>query len=142
MFTGEYRHSVDSKGRLAVPSKFRAQLSGGAVVTVWLDTCLAIWTKDDFAAFMGRVRNLPIVGDADARAFARWVAASAAEVEFDAQGRFVIPGHLREKAGLGANVVIAGSWDKAEVWDAARYDGYRGQIDPEALASKLSGLGI
>ena len=143
MFTGEYRHTVDSKGRIAVPSKFRAQLVGGAYVSRWLDTCLAVWTKEDFADLTARVRALPTVENASARGFARWVAASATEIEFDAQGRFVLPGYLREAAGLTTEAVIVGSIDRAEIWAPERWDAYRAELDaPEVLAQHLAGLGL
>ena len=143
MFTGEYRHSVDAKGRLAVPSKFRAQLAGGAFVSRWLDTCLAIWPRDGWERLAGKVGALPTVENAGARAFSRFVFASAVEVEYDAQGRFVLPAYLREAAGLGGEAVIVGSLDHAEIWAPERWEEYRRALEsPEALAEHLAGLGI
>ncbi len=143
MFTGEYRHSVDAKGRLAVPAKFRSQLAGGAFVSRWLDTCLAIWPRDGWERLAGKVAALPTVENAGARAFSRFVFASAVEVEYDAQGRFVLPAYLREAAGLGGEAVIVGSLDHAEIWSPARWEEYRRALEsPEALAEHLAGLGI
>jgi MraZ protein len=143
VFTGEYRHSVDGKGRIAVPVRFRAHLDRGAFVSRWLDNCLAIWPRDDWERLAGKVKDLPTIENSGARAFARFVFASAVEVEFDAQGRFVLPAYLRESAGLTSDAVIVGSLDHAEIWAPARWDAYRAELEsPEALAEHLAGLGI
>ncbi len=94
MFTGEYRHSVDDKGRLAVPSRFRAQLDAGLVVSRWLDDCLAIHTREGWDALAAKVAELPIT-DANARRFSRFIFAGATESTLDGQGRVLIPGYLR-----------------------------------------------
>jgi len=143
VFTGEYRHTVDAKGRLAVPSKFRAQLAGGAVVSRWLDFCLAIWPRDGWERLASKVAALPIVENPGARAFSRFVFASAVEIEFDAQGRFVLPAYLREAAGLEGEAAVVGSLDHAEIWTPVRWDDYRKALEaPDALAQHLAGLGI
>ena len=143
MFTGEYRHSVDAKGRIAVPARFRARLQDGAFVSRWLDACLAIWPRDAWERLAGKVAALPTVENAGARAFSRYVFASAVEVDFDGQGRFVLPAYLREAAGLEGEAVIVGSLDHAEIWAPARWDDYRRALEePEALAAHLAGLGI
>jgi len=143
VFTGEYRHTVDAKGRLAVPSKFRAQLAGGAVVSRWLDLCLAIWPRDGWERLASKVAALPIVENPGARAFSRFVFASAVEIEFDAQGRFVLPAYLREAAGLQGEAAVVGSLDHAEIWTPVRWDDYRKALEaPDALAQHLAGLGI
>ena len=94
MFTGEYRHSVDDKGRLAVPARCRAQLDDGAFVCKWIDGCLAIFPKSGWDQLAEKVSALPIA-DADARAFSRFLFASAFEVDLDRQAsqwrRGVIP---------------------------------------------------
>ena len=142
MFTGEYRHSVDDKGRIAVPSKFRAQLSDGAVISRWLDACLAIHTKTGWEALAAKVAGLPIT-DAGSRLFQRYVFAGAVEADLDRQGRVVLPAYLREAAGLGEEAVVVGSRDHAEIWSPPRWDDYRTALDdPEALAKALDGLGI
>jgi MraZ protein len=143
VFTGEYRHSVDAKGRLAVPAKFRAQLDSGAYVSRWLDACLAIWPRADWDRLAAKVAALPTVADADARLFNRYVFASAVEVAWDAQGRFVLPSYLREAVGLTNEAVIVGSLDHAEIWTPAGWDDYRKALeDPDELARHFSGLGI
>jgi len=115
VFTGEYRHSVDDKGRIAVPAKFRVQLEGGAYVARWLDACLAIFPRSEWDQLADKVGSLPI-GDANARTFSRTLFASAYEVEPDRQGRIVVPASLREAAGLTSDAVVVGARDHAEIW--------------------------
>ena len=142
MFTGEYRHSVDDKGRIAVPSKFRAQLEGGAVVSRWLDSCLAIHTRAGWDELAAKVSTLPIA-DPSARLFSRFIFAGAVEASLDGQGRVLLPAYLREMAGLEGEAVVVGSRDHAEIWAPARWDEYRrGLEDPDTLAAALQGLGI
>src|SRR6188474_623205 len=99
VFTGEYRHTVDDKGRIAVPAKFRAQLAEGAFVSRWLDDCLAIHTRAGWEALAERVSGLPITDQA-ARLFQRFIFAGAIEAEIDRQGRVLVPAYLRESARL------------------------------------------
>jgi MraZ protein len=142
VFTGEYRHSVDDKGRVAVPAKFRAQIEDGAVVSRWLDACLAIHTRAGWEALAAKVAGLPIT-DAGSRLFQRYVFAGAFEADLDRQGRVVVPAYLREWAALEGEAVIVGSRDHAEIWAPARWDDYRRALeDPESLAQALEGLGI
>ncbi len=142
MFTGEYRHSVDDKGRIAVPAKFRVQLEGGAFVARWLDACLAIFPRADWEELADKVGSLPL-GDGGARTFSRALFASAYEVEPDRQGRIVLPASLREAAGLAGEAVIVGSRNHAEIWSPDTWDDYRRAMDgPDAMARHLEGLGI
>jgi MraZ protein len=142
VFTGEYRHSVDDKGRIAVPSKFRAQLDDGAVVSRWLDRCLAIHTRAGWDALAEKVATLPIA-DGNARLFQRFIFAGAVDTTLDGQGRVLVPQYLRDTAGLEAEAVVVGSRDHAEIWAPTRWDDYRrGLEDPETLAEALQGLGI
>ena len=143
MFTGEYRHSVDAKGRLAVPARFRAQLDDGAFVSRWLDTCLAIWPRAEWDRLAAKVSALPTVENAGARLATRFLYGNAVEVVWDAQGRFVLPSYLRSAAGLASEAVIVGALDHAEIWTPAGWDDYRKALDdPDELARHFSGLGI
>ena len=142
MFTGEYRHSVDDKGRLAVPAKFRAQLAGGAFVSRWLDDCLAIHTRAGWESLADKVSGLPIT-DQSSRLFQRFIFAGAVEADVDRQGRILLPAYLREGAGLDSEAVVVGSRDHAEIWAPGRWDTYRRALDdPEELARAIQGLGI
>jgi len=142
VFTGEYRHTVDDKGRIAVPVKFRAQLDPGSMVSGWLDDCLAIHPKavwDDLAA---KVAALPIT-DQKSRLFQRFVFSHAVEADMDKQGRVLLPAYLRDSIGLGGDAVVVGSRDHAEIWAPDRWDAYRRALDdPQELASAFEGLGI
>ncbi len=142
MFTGEYRHTVDDKGRMAVPAKFRVQLGGGAVVSRWLDACLAIHTQDGWAALAAKVAALPIT-DSNARRFSRLIFAGAAEVELDRQGRILLPAFLREQISLDGEAVVVGSRDHAEIWVPDTWAAYARQLDDaDELAQAFEGLGI
>ncbi|HET7495080.1 MAG TPA: division/cell wall cluster transcriptional repressor MraZ [Candidatus Limnocylindrales bacterium] len=142
MFTGEYRHTVDDKGRIAVPAKFRAQLGAGAVVSRWLDACLAIHTQTGWDALATRVAALPIT-DPNARRFQRLIFAGAAEVELDRQGRVLVPSYLRDHIGLGSDAVVVGSRDHAEIWVPSTWATYaEGLDDTDELAQAFAGLGI
>ena len=142
MFTGEYRHSVDDKGRLAVPAKFRAQLAEGAWVSRWIDACLAIFPKTAWDGLSEKVAGLPIA-DTGSRTFQRFLFGGAFEAELDRQGRILVPAYLREWAGLTEEAVLVGSRDHAEIWAPDRWTSVRRELeDPDALAAHLAGLGI
>ena len=142
MFTGEYRHSVDGKGRLAVPARFRTQLQTGAVVSRWLDDCLAIHTKAGWDDLADKVAALPITSPS-ARRFQRFVFAGAVEADLDGQGRVLLPAFLRDAIGLTTDAVIVGSRDHAEIWTPADWEQYGRELDdPQALADAFEGLGI
>ncbi len=142
MFTGEYRHTVDDKGRLAIPAKFRAQLAAGAYVSRWIDGCLAIHTRAGWDALGARVSSLAIT-DSAARLFQRQIFAGAIEAEIDRQGRVLIPAFLRDEAGLAGEAVVVGVRDHAEIWAPDRWAEYRRPMsDPQAFADAVAGLGI
>ncbi len=142
MFAGEYRHSVDDKGRVAIPARFRAQLDEGAVITRWIDGCAAVFPRSGFEQLAAKVASLPIA-DTSARTFSRFLFASAFEVELDRQGRIVGPASVRGWAGLEADAVVVGARDHAEIWTPAKWDAYQREMEsPDALASHLTGLGI
>ena len=107
MFIGEYHHSVDDKGRLAIPTKFRQDLKRGAVVTRGLDGCLFVYTLAEWTKLADKLAALP-VGNADSRAFGRLMLAGAMDVKLDGQGRVVLPEYLRDYAHLTKDVVVTG----------------------------------
>jgi len=124
MFIGEYKHNLDAKGRLAIPAKFRVLLEGGAVVTKGLDNCLFLYPKNEWEQLARKLAALPI-SKANTRAFARLMLAGAAEVDFDSQGRIVLPEHLRKFAGLNKTTVVAGLFDRLEIWDETVWEAYK-----------------
>jgi MraZ protein len=142
VFTGEYRHAVDVKGRLAVPARFRAQLDGGAVVARWLDTCLAVFPMAAWEQLAAKVGSLPMT-DPNARLLQRQLFAGAFETELDRQGRVLVPQGLREFAGLEDEAMVLGSRDHAEIWSPVRWGTYSKSLDdPDAFAQAIAGLGI
>jgi MraZ protein len=142
VFTGEYRHAVDEKGRLAVPARFRAQLEGGCVVARWLDTCLAIFPMPAWESLSAKVGSLPMT-DPNARLLQRQLFAGAQETELDRQGRVLVPQGLRTFAGLEGEAMVLGSRDHAEIWAPTRWEEYsRALEDPSAFAAAIAGLGI
>ncbi len=142
MFTGEYRHAVDGKGRIAVPARFRAKLDGGCVVARWLDSCLAIFPMPAWEALATKLAGLPMV-DHNARLLQRQLFAGAFETELDGQGRVLVPQGLRSFAGLEDEALVLGSRDHAEIWAPARWEEYSQALDdPSAFAAAIAGLGI
>jgi len=117
MFLGEFVHTIDEKGRLIIPAKFRADLVAGLVVTRGIDRCLAIFPMAEWGRLAGQVSALPIT-DRSARAFRRLVFANASDSALDKQGRLLVPPRLREYAGLNGEVVVTGLNTYIEVWNA------------------------
>jgi MraZ protein len=120
MFFGEHQHSLDDKGRVILPARFRDQLAGGAFVTTELDGCLSVWTPEDFEVRAQEVRERARTGPAG-RQVARAFFAGTVDGTPDRQGRMVLPQGLRDFAGLAREVVITGQFDHIEIWDAARW---------------------
>lgn len=143
MFIGEYGHNLDEKGRLAIPVKFRAALNKGAVVTRGLDNCLFLYTKTEWAKLAEKLAALPF-SQSNSRAFARLMLAGAMEVEIDKQGRVVLPEYLREFASLKKNVVLAGLYSRAEIWDEEKWKIYKTQTESNSndIAEKMAELGV
>jgi len=143
LFIGEYSHSVDEKKRLAVPSKFRAELKNKVVVTRGLDKCLFIYTMKAWEELAGKLGNLP-VGEAGTRSFTRLMLAGAVDVDVDKQGRILIPDYLKNYAGLDKNVVIAGLYNRLEIWDEKKWNEYKtkAEKDSDEIAEQLGKLGV
>ncbi|NWJ94230.1 MAG: division/cell wall cluster transcriptional repressor MraZ [Chloroflexi bacterium] len=146
MFLGRYEHIVDSKGRIAIPAKFRAELGERMYVTRWLDKCLALYSASAFEALAAKVSALSIA-DQNARLLRRIFFSDAAELEFDRQGRINLPSHLRDFAGIGAaeaEAVLVGANDYIELWAKDRWAEVQNQVedDPNAIAAQLAQLGV
>ena len=119
-FAGEFAHSLDEKGRLAIPAKFRARFKEGAVVTRWIGECLAIFPADQWADLNSEIAKRPRTDPAVSR-FRHFVLAGAHEADPDGQGRVVVPAHLREYASLKTEAVVIGNLDHLEVWEPGRW---------------------
>ena len=143
MFIGEYSHTIDDKGRLAIPVKFRTELKKGAVVTRGIDNCLFVYTKAEWSKLAEKLATLPI-SQANSRAFARLMLAGASELEPDKQGRALVPEYLRKFASLGKNVVVAGLYNRLEIWDESKWSAYKNATESEstAIAERMAELGI
>lgn len=141
MFIGEYNHSVDEKGRLAIPAKFRALLRQGAVVTKGLDDCLAVYPKKEWLKLAEKLSSLPFNKTND-RSLARFMLAGASEADFDNQGRISLPDHLRKFAKLGKKAVIAGLYSRLEIWDEAAWNKYKTAAEKQSnqIAEALEGI--
>lgn len=141
MFMGEYSHSVDAKGRLIVPSKFREQLGNEFVVTKGLDKCLFVYSNEEWARIESNLREKPLTSK-DARQFLRFFFAGAASCEVDKQGRILLPANLREYAGIDKEVVSLGVYSRVEIWSKERYLESSSFEDMEEIAEHMAELGI
>lgn len=126
-FVGRYEHSLDSKGRVILPAKFRADFERGGYLTENREGCLALWTPGEFERQMQAMQELAGTGRAE-RNRARLWAASSHEVEIDRQGRMAIPAHLREFASLEGDVLVHGAIDRIELWNP---QGWQDRVAPE-----------
>jgi MraZ protein len=124
MFIGEYHHSIDEKGRLAVPTKYRTKIGKQAVVTRGLDQCLFLYPRAAWDELASRIASLPL-SKSNTRSFARFLLAGAMDVELDKQGRIVIPEYLRTFAGVTKSVVVAGLYNRLEIWNSEKWEQYR-----------------
>lgn len=137
MFTGSYEHTVDAKGRLIVPSKFREELGEKFIITFGLDGCLYMYPMNKWEDFVNQLSTLR--GDKDSRALQRYFLASAVESEIDKQGRTLIPATLREKVNIEKNVMIVGMMGKIEIWDKELWDNNNAEFgDINEIAERLA----
>ncbi|HSI20243.1 MAG TPA: division/cell wall cluster transcriptional repressor MraZ [Verrucomicrobiae bacterium] len=143
MFIGEHRHSIDEKGRIQVPAKWRAQLAEGAVVTKGFDGSLKLYPVTMWQDIALNLSKLP-QSQAASRAFVRQTLAGAVDLEPDKLGRFVIPSYLRQFASLTKETVLAGLADHVEIWDVKTWEKYQAGIDPTApeYVQTLTEIGI
>lgn len=141
MFMSEYNHTVDTKGRLIVPSKFREQLGDEFVVTKGMDGCLFVYANEDWIAFEQKLTSLPLINK-EARKFARFFLAGAAQVEVDKQGRILLPANLREFAGLEKDVVLVGVGSRIEIWSRENWENMDADSDMDDIAATMESLGL
>lgn len=143
MFYGEYQHSVDAKGRVIVPSRFREGLGEKFIITKGLDNCLFVYSLDEWSNLETKLKTLPL-SSKDARAFIRFFFSGATECEVDKQGRILIPANLREYAGLEKEIYIIGVSTRVEIWDKLKWEAYNSDdnLTADKIAEKMEQLGI
>lgn len=141
MFIGEYNHTIDAKGRLIVPAKFREKLGEEFVVTKGLDGCLFVYPNEEWRAIEEKFRTTPLTTK-DARKFSRFFFAGAASCEVDKQGRILLPSVLREFAGLEKDVVLAGVLNRVEIWSKERWSAEGDYDDMDGIAEHMAELGL
>jgi MraZ protein len=140
---GEYQHSIDEKGRLIVPAKFREGLGSDFVVTRGLDHCLFVYPRKEWETLEAKLKSLPLTS-ADARAFVRFFFSGATECDLDKQGRILIPGPLREYGTLARDCVVIGVSNRVEIWAKDAWESYSADAADSfaAIAEKLTDLNL
>ncbi|HLR21035.1 MAG TPA: division/cell wall cluster transcriptional repressor MraZ [Tissierellaceae bacterium] len=143
MFIGEHQHTVDNKGRIIIPSKFRESLGEKFVITKGLDTCLFVYPKDEWKILEEKLKTLPLT-NRDARAFIRFFFSGASECSLDKQGRVLIPANLRQHSQMNKDAVIIGVATRLEIWSKEEWDNYNDDdnLSYDAIAEKMEELGI
>jgi MraZ protein len=144
MFRGSFEHTVDSKGRVSVPSRFREIIAdrydGKLVLAMDYDKCLTVYPIEEWEKLEDKIRNLPTMKK-EVKDFMRFLLASATECELDKQGRVLIPPTLREHAGIAKNVMLVGIIDKIEIWDAKAWEARNSQ-NGDKIGEALAALGL
>ncbi len=141
MFLGEFTHTIDDKGRVTIPARFRAELAAGLVVTRGFDRNLMVFPLAEWQEMAERVAARP-VSDESVRAFRRRLFAGATDLEPDRQGRIVLPQYLRDFAGIDGEVVVAGMYNYIELWDAGAWGDVRKEVEDNDDVSRWHVLGI
>ena len=141
MFMGEYNHTIDAKGRLIIPAKFREVLGDEFVVTKGMDGCLFVFDNSEWQVFAEKLRSLPMI-DKEVRQFTRFFLAGAASVEVDKQGRILLPSVLRDFAGITKDTVLIGVGSRIEIWSKDRWEGTVTYLDMDEISTHMVELGI
>jgi len=143
MFIGEYTYSIDDKKRLAIPAKFRQFLGNRAVITRGLDQCLFLYPAKEWGSLAKKLSQLPL-SQADARGFARLMLAGAMDAKLDNLGRILIPDYLKDYSKLKKKVVIAGVFNRIEIWDETKWQEYKKKTEMAVgdIAERLKELGV
>jgi MraZ protein len=143
MLIGEYAHTLDSKRRLSLPAKLRKEVGKHIVLTRGLDNCIFLYPKRQWEEIAEKLAVLPL-GQADSRGFHRFMLSGAVEIEVDGAGRILLPDFLREFAALDGNVVLAGVYNRVEIWNEERWQTYKRSIEQKAdtLAERLGEVGM
>lgn len=141
MLIGEYEHSLDVKGRIIMPAKFRDDIGDKFIVTKGLDGCLFAFSKEEWKMFEEKLSTLPI-SNKDARIFTRFFFAGAIDCELDKQGRFLISSNLREFAEFKKDIIIVGMNSRIEIWSKEKWEECNDNISADTIAEKMEMLGI
>ena len=140
-FKGEYSHSIDDKGRLIMPAKFREQIGERFVVTKGLDSCLYAYSESEWALIEEKFREIPLTTE-KARKFTRFFFSSAEDMSMDKQGRYLIPQNMRDFAGITGEVVTAGALTRLEIWDKDKWQNANSYDDVSEIAEYMAELGL
>lgn len=143
MFIGEYQHTLDTKGRIMIPSKFREDLGDNFVVTKGLDSCLFIYSMEEWNIIKDKLKTLPLTNK-DARAFVRFFFSGASEAGLDKQGRVLLPSNLRDHAKFIKDAVVIGVATRIEIWSKEQWEDYTDDdnLSYDSIAEKMAELGI
>jgi MraZ protein len=143
MFIGEYSHTIDDKGRVSIPSKFREKLSKGCVLTRGLDGCLWIYTDEEWARIAEEISKLPVTSK-NARSFSRFVLSGAMDLRPDRIGRINIPRYLSDYAGIKSKVIITGMHSRLELWAEEKWNQFKTEMEnnSEEVAENLAEIGF
>lgn len=143
MFIGEYTYSIDEKKRLAIPTKFRKLLGKKAIITRGLDNCLFLYSMQEWKKLAEKLSKLPF-SQADARGFARLMLVGAMDVSLDSAGRILIPDYLKKYGLLKKKIIIAGVFNRIEIWDENKWQEYKNKTETEMgdIAERLGELGV
>lgn len=143
MLIGEYKHTIDSKKRLALPAKFRKELGKTVIITRGLDDCLIIYPEKEWKVMSDKLGKLP-ASQLEARDFARIMLSGAVDVKLDKLGRILIPDYLRNFASLKKNTTILGLYNRIEIWDEKRWKEYKKKRERKIgdMAERLKELGV
>lgn len=143
MFIGEFNHSIDTKGRINIPSKFREKLGEVFYITKGLDECLFVFPEDEWRVFENKLKTLPLTNK-EARAFVRLFFAGATDVTFDKQGRITIPQTLREHAKILKDATVIGVGTRLEIWSQDNWEKYNNpdNLSYDDIAEHMADLGI
>ena len=143
MFIGEFQHSIDEKGRLSVPVKFRPDLSIGLVLTRGLDGCLWLYPIGKWQGIVNEVAKLPFT-QKNARSFSRFILSGAMDLKIDKAGRIILPKYLADYAGIKSKVVVIGMNDRLEIWSENRWQSFKEEMEENSdeVAENLSSIGL
>lgn len=143
MFIGEYSHTLDEKGRISLPKKFRASFAEGLVVTRGLDHCLWVYSLEEWQKMAEKIASLPVT-QKNARSFSRLMLAGAMDLDLDRAGRINLPDYLKSYANINKKVVVCGMYNRLEIWPKENWEDFKNKMEDESedVAENLSEIGF